>query len=659
MTPETSRSRSSLARPLKRGRACMNCRFLKVKCDGAKPVCGPCRRHPKEDECEYSDGPTRSRTQILEETVSRLEARLYELEHPNETTPSVMLHDPYSRAHERESRTYSPPLLTFSDSGSGLSPFSPLSTTSNSSLPSGARICFGNYSTKSMGIDHAGSNAPIPGRHYTSSPFITTEDPPSIVVSNLLDKFIPHAIVFGFFLNPTRIRNSALLVPGYHTRPTTALTSVICLWGTHLSRSAPSDHSSIPSALLNPPLPPPPPQQHERQYLQRALQHISTDLMGNHPLKVLHTLQAHVLLSYYFLRIGRFLEAKMQCGTAISLVIGTGMHKMRSTNPAYLGSPSPIGVQAESLVYMPPPRDGEEEAERIAGFWTVYMLSKMLGVALESPTAVCSSFEAPGMCIDTPWPLDIDEGEQKVMPAEIKGNFTIRSFLTGTVPPSTFSYFAMGVQAAVLLHRATHLSGTWSPTMQPRDYQSYANIFQSTHRIIDIFRAALPPLMHTTPVASPTSFHAEHNYRFRTLLLTHAMVDAAVIKLHGHFAYAYDAAGGYAADSASRQFCLDAAKRIVAGCELVSAGEVAFVNPIMGTLWGAANNILIDEIARIRVLKADGTWIPIVTTPGGSDGSEEEARSGLYTILKALRYFSEESAFMSKYNFLFYHSLSS
>lgn len=120
--------------------------------------------------------------------------------------------------------------------------------------------------------------------------------------------------------------------------------------------------------------------------------------------------------------------------------------------------------------------------------------------------------------------------------------------------------------------------------MQPRDYQNYANLFQSTHHLIDVFRAALPPLALTTPVSSPISPHGE-NYHFRTLLLTHALVDAAIIKLHGHFAYAYNAAGGYAADSASRQYCLDAAKRIVAGCGLVSSGEVVFVSPIMGVSY--------------------------------------------------------------------------
>ncbi|KAJ4466788.1 hypothetical protein C8R41DRAFT_856327 [Lentinula lateritia] len=79
------------SRPLKRGKACLTCRR---KCDGARPICGPCQRTPKDDPCEYADGPGRSRVRALEETVSRLEARLREYEHPEET-PSIVLHDPY------------------------------------------------------------------------------------------------------------------------------------------------------------------------------------------------------------------------------------------------------------------------------------------------------------------------------------------------------------------------------------------------------------------------------------------------------------------------------------------------------------------------------------------------------------------------------------
>ena len=74
--------------------ACVLTRHSSQKCDGQKPICGPCLAHPRDDDCEYTDGPGRSRTKVLEDTVSRLEARLQELEHPESSTPSVQLHDP-------------------------------------------------------------------------------------------------------------------------------------------------------------------------------------------------------------------------------------------------------------------------------------------------------------------------------------------------------------------------------------------------------------------------------------------------------------------------------------------------------------------------------------------------------------------------------------
>ena len=138
----SSRGAGSRTKPLKRGKACMNCRCVASpfplnerltdhaqvpedcaythtfpvppfspcpqKCDGARPVCGPCLKHPKDDECEY-DGPGRSRTKALEEQVHRLESRIQELENPGETTPSVTLHEPYSPTHQLSLSPHSSP----------------------------------------------------------------------------------------------------------------------------------------------------------------------------------------------------------------------------------------------------------------------------------------------------------------------------------------------------------------------------------------------------------------------------------------------------------------------------------------------------------------------------------------------------------------------
>lgn len=57
-------------------------------------------RHPKDDGCEYSDAQGRSRTKVLEETIQSLQARLDELQNPQDSTPSVTLHDPYRPYNE-------------------------------------------------------------------------------------------------------------------------------------------------------------------------------------------------------------------------------------------------------------------------------------------------------------------------------------------------------------------------------------------------------------------------------------------------------------------------------------------------------------------------------------------------------------------------------
>jgi hypothetical protein len=105
--------------------------------------------------------------------VSRLEARLLELENPDASTPSVLLHDPY-RAYSQRIST-SPPVhvpetsLVFGQ----LSPFSPTSTTS--SLPSGRH--WQSFSALEANTESTGSSGSSmsPIRLPVSMPFTTYE----------------------------------------------------------------------------------------------------------------------------------------------------------------------------------------------------------------------------------------------------------------------------------------------------------------------------------------------------------------------------------------------------------------------------------------------------------------------------------------------------
>ncbi len=65
----------------------LTCRkYLLKKCDCAHPVCSQCTRFGREKDCEYPDKDHRSRTEVLEENIAILKARLKEFEHSGQHT---------------------------------------------------------------------------------------------------------------------------------------------------------------------------------------------------------------------------------------------------------------------------------------------------------------------------------------------------------------------------------------------------------------------------------------------------------------------------------------------------------------------------------------------------------------------------------------------
>jgi len=68
------------------------------RCDGEKSICGPCGTHPRDDACEYGDGPEVSKTTLVEDTLSRVEARLLRLE--NHCAPDIILNSAYQHGRQ-------------------------------------------------------------------------------------------------------------------------------------------------------------------------------------------------------------------------------------------------------------------------------------------------------------------------------------------------------------------------------------------------------------------------------------------------------------------------------------------------------------------------------------------------------------------------------
>ncbi|KAJ7614467.1 hypothetical protein FB45DRAFT_1110216 [Roridomyces roridus] len=146
--------------PLRRGKACFNCSHFKIKCDGV--TCGPCRRMPKADPCEFND--SLSRTQELEHTVFRLQSQLNELHGGGGVWPSSAA-----------------PGSPFSGSSAGLWFMlvqTPVITSQQADPPTGR-----SWDSRNLPLS-------------LSSPYF---DPS------------PSCHQFGFFLHPTRFRDAALL----------------------------------------------------------------------------------------------------------------------------------------------------------------------------------------------------------------------------------------------------------------------------------------------------------------------------------------------------------------------------------------------------------------------------------------------------------------
>ncbi|KAF8142202.1 hypothetical protein K438DRAFT_1878645 [Mycena galopus ATCC 62051] len=593
-------SRTLMSRPLKRGRACMNCRFLKIKCDGMKPVCGPCRKHPKDDECEYSDGPARSRTKALEDTVQRLEARLHELEHPEDATPSVTLYDPYPQF---------PPELTISPSypgpstrslpstpfhqlprmlsPSGSSPESPGYTPLSPYSPSSTTATTPAFGTQALGIfDSRIMNTP----ESTSSSLETDHQ----TCEALLQTFHPHAEEFGFFLNWSRFIQSI----AHSTRPS-ALLNALYMWGAHLS----SDR------------------QREHYFKRKALQAVVAELT---PESFLHTVQTEVLLSHFFFRTGRFLEARAHTATAAALALGGGLHQIRSLNHPD-GPVMEITEDDDQEIHLRPSADAIEEGERINGFWAVFMLQKNLSVALEPPSRVCGVFEAGGLQIDTPWPLEMADYKLGLLTSDIRGDSTVRNFLQQSGPPNYHggsSIPAMNVKACILLHRAVYMYGQYKPNIPEREAQSWWTAFNVVDQLINSLRAELPDIAQLQGRSSA-----------RTILLTHSLLNAATIKLHSIFY----------TDPTSRQTCLAAARNMFRFGG--SSPQGGYLNPMMGTLWMMACNVFIEELRRIRAEPPHSGWPLQVAS---EQEREKEMLGSLQDGLDALSAFARESLLMRK-----------
>lgn len=573
-------------------------------------MCTQCERSARPgDECEYTD-TGRTRTQVLEENVARLEARIRELEEPHDEQ-AVRLHDPYHHHQQVQDHRRSSSLPGLAQSGAH--PQSPGGQLSPAiSQPD-------SNPASSRGTPSTHSPAPSSAEHILEEPSIS-------VIQLLLHHFLPHASQFGFFLNPGRFLESALrpLPMGDPNRPCPALLTAVYLWGAHLARSD-------PYAALEP------------TFLSRALLNAANGISSDHPKKILNGIQASVLLSQYFFKIGRILEAKYHLSAAISLVSGYRLHQIPAATPPV------VDLFGLSTPFLPPATDRIEEGERINAFWTVYHLNNCWGVALGSPAG---NLDGPGFHVNVPWPLDVEQYEQNLVPPPpLQGVHTVEAFLSQGAAHPDPSMLSLFVKASVLFERASNVNARLQNSVFPHVYRRFghgsgyafgdhsahlmspadlastlhanelADQFSSLDALIESFKVVLPS-MGQVEMTMPMSV--------RLAFVTHTLVHVSVIQLHSGLA---------GTNVHSQQRTLAAAEAvfdiITSTGNLQSFGQI---NPIVGTLWTRAAQVIVGEISRMRALRA--TWGGLPTD------KERELADVLERGLAAMAWFAGDSQLM-------------
>ncbi|KAJ7732762.1 hypothetical protein DFH07DRAFT_944975 [Mycena maculata] len=507
-------SGSAAMSPVQRGpKACTNCRRRKIartvlryfiKCDGARPICNQCRLRPprSKEACEYPrlEGQYNpdTPTQMLE-TIQSLRARIDELEFLAVPDPSrVYLNQPYaSGAHTPEN------------------------------------------------LDLGGLNLTT----ASSSPTSPTDmlEPPRDLIANLVDVFLDRFSGSGyFFMEPHRFRQSALLpLPfGHPDRPSPALLSAVYLWGSVLSPVPPQDPYTAQSFLLC------------------VLQNIPQDLngFGSNPHLALETIQAEVLVSFYYLHTACAVQGRYHASNAASIALSADLHLIRS--PQHTVPYPPYALSTPVLL---PPGNAADESARINAFWAVIILNNYWVGAAGSPSAV-----PYGITIDTPWP------------ASAQGGATITNFLNGNDAHGS-SPIARLAKASILLERIIAFSArtvALRGVEGPPDPTALASLDRRLHT----FQAQLPPL----PGA-----------QIPTLVLTHALADLAIVRLHAPYARTSDAA---------RSKCLAAAGRIVAGVGAVNILDDAHrADPMLGPVYATVASMYMNELGALANYPAGGS----------------------------------------------------
>ncbi|KAJ7607063.1 hypothetical protein B0H17DRAFT_1341768 [Mycena rosella] len=271
----------------------------------------------------------------------------------------------------------------------------------------------------------------------------------------------------------------------------------------------------------------------EADLLTLAIDHLARDvatLQFQPPQRILHALQAEVLLSLHYLDDGCVLEGRYHCAAATSLAFTARLHQVQRGSAPH--TPHPPFVLSDAA--LPVPQDFFQRKEQIDAFWSIVILNNYWVAASSLPSSIpCDT------SIGTPWPSDHSTPST---PQVLNEGVDVH--------PTTLL-----IQASILLERTISFAAH-NPVLHSPE-------FRTLDQRLEFFRARLAP-------APPTDTRA---------LVTHALVNVALIRLHGY-----------------GPNCLSAAGCVVAQLQNTHFSDWDRVDPILGPLLSAVADVYIAHL---------------------------------------------------------------
>ncbi|THU83261.1 hypothetical protein K435DRAFT_871454 [Dendrothele bispora CBS 962.96] len=519
-----------------RGGSCSNCRHRKIKCDGALPRCSNCERSTSGfHDCEY---PGRGSSQIerLEQQIRELETRIQEREisitmGQTIRSGSVVLHDPYLTPTVTQAQSAwsrsCNPFLTLSDEKRIMSEIAP------SRAPSTA---------------------------YRSN----SEEVPFELRKNLLSDFTPYANDLGFFLDLNEICTTMLTSSqGTSHARFPALMHVIFLWSSRLSTSA-------QVTVLEP------------EFLSRATNSVPHIL--SHP-------TSDEGRGPSLCAACRKLKGQYSVNIAISLVLGTGMHRIRSEEEV-IPTQGQLQMALGRKTFQTQLQREKEEAQCINAFWIVLALNSRWAAVQGHGSSL--PYWTSGMRVDTPWP------QVKLIPAT-RSSYTIQRFLSNT-PDDAHSTLALFAKVCILFEQAFKLTSSYqhqsSPDPNPAmSIQNFLSVLNNLTSVTTQFISRLPSISSIQDFAPSDSAYTRTSHsgsEKRELLVIHTLARVTIIRLYTLFELMTHS--GTDERVRTHSLKIEAANESAKMIDLVDGRDVVFIDSIMAMLWSIIHHVLTTEI---------------------------------------------------------------